>query len=105
MRQRPERVAAMDPPTSPDDAVIIAIDAALGFVAGQRWVRAYDAAAVLESVRDVALEMDASEHVQGLIESALAGCSRDAIRAVQLTDTLLDIRNYVRRSGVATGGA
>jgi hypothetical protein len=104
MRLRPERAAAMDRPTGPDDAVIIAVDAALAFVAGQRWVRPYDAATALESVRDVAMEMNASERVQRLVESALAGYSRDAIPAMQLTDTLLDIRNFVRRTG-ATGGA
>lgn len=96
MRLRTARVAAAGSSASPDDAVVTAVDAALGFVAGQRWVQGHDTATVLESVRDVALEINAPEHVRTLIESALAGCDRGRIPAGQLTDGLLDIRNAIR---------
>ncbi len=75
--------------------MVTAVDASLGFVAGQRCARCHDATALVESVRDVALDNSAPD-VLGLIESALAGCDRDPIPAVQLTDTLLDIRNAAR---------
>ena len=46
--------AASDPtPVGREDAVISAVDAALGFVAGQRWVPRHTAIALLETVRDV----------------------------------------------------
>jgi hypothetical protein len=79
--------------------VITTVDAALAMVAPQRWVSAYDAATVLESVCAVALEVNAPERIQSYLEPPLAGCDRCPIPAARLTDTLLDIRNCVRKAG------
>ncbi len=80
MRIRSHRTKTKTPPPAADDAAVAAVDAALGFIAGQPWVRRQTAVAVLEAVRDAA---------------------RDA----GLTDALLDIRNScgVSSSSLARG--
>jgi hypothetical protein len=95
--------AASDPtPVGREDAVISAVDAALGFVAGQRWVPRHTAIALLETVRDVARDVDAPEHLHDLIDAAVEECD-DPTLAAPLTDALLDIRNSCRWASVASG--
>jgi hypothetical protein len=84
---------AKESPAPPKDAILTAIDAALGFVAGQRWVPRQMALALLETIRDVASEVDASEELHALIDAALEKCDQDRVLAATLVDTLLDIRN------------
>ena len=97
--------AATEPttPAERDDAVITAIDAALGFVAGQRWVPRQTAIALLESVRDVANDGDAAEHLHGIVDDTLANCDSDRVLAAPLTDALLDFRNACRHASVTFG--
>jgi hypothetical protein len=76
--------------------VITAIDAALGFVAGQRWVPRQTAIALLETVRDVARDLDPPEQLHGPIDAAVEKCVDDQVLAAPLTDALLDIRNGYR---------
>jgi hypothetical protein len=103
MRFRSTRGATDPTPVERDDAVLAAVDAALGFVAGQRWVPRYMAIALLETVRDVARDVEAPEHLRELIGAAVEECDEDAILAAPLTDALLDIRNSCRRASVASG--
>jgi hypothetical protein len=79
--------------TTSEAAIVRAVDAALGFVAGQRWVPRPMATALFETVRDVMNELDAPGHVSALLDAALNGCDSDPILAGALTDALLDIRN------------
>jgi hypothetical protein len=96
--------AETDPtPVERDDAVITAVDAALGFVAGHRWVPRPTAIALLETVRDVARDAEAPEYLHELIDAAVEECDEDPILAAPLTDALLDIRNSCRRASVALG--
>jgi hypothetical protein len=90
-------------PVEREDAVVTAVDAALGFVAGERWVRRQMAIALLETVRDVTRDVDAPEHLHELIDAAIEDCDEDPILAAPLTDALLDIRNRSRRASVALG--
>jgi hypothetical protein len=79
--------------TASEESVVRAVDAALGFVAGQRWVPRPMATALLETVRDVTNDLDAPGHLSVLLDTALNGCDSDPILAGPLTDALLDIRN------------
>jgi hypothetical protein len=87
-----------------DDAVITAVDAALGFIAGQRWVRRQTASALLQTVRGVARDVDAPERLRELIDGAVEECDEDPILADPLTDALLDIRNSSRHVSETTSG-
>ena len=88
------------------DAVITAVDAALGFIAGQRWVPRQMAIALFETVRDVARDVDAPEQLRELIDGAVEECDEASILAAALTDALLDIRNSSQRVyETASGGA
>jgi len=104
MKMWSARASARGPSAAPDDSVVTAVDAALGFVAGQRCMGRQLAIALLETVRDAARDIDAPElHV--LIDAALAACAQDSILAAWLTDQLLDIRNVTREAqGVIQGG-
>jgi hypothetical protein len=96
--------AATDPTAAEGkDALITGVDAALGIVAGQRWVPGQTAIALLESVRDIARDADAPEQLDELIDTAVEECDEDPIPAGPLTDALLDIRNGCRRSAVTSG--
>jgi hypothetical protein len=83
--------------TTSEEAVVRAVDAALGFVAGQRWVPRPMATALLETFRDVTNDLDAPGHVSALLDTALTGWDSDPILAGALTDALLDIRNAAAR--------
>jgi hypothetical protein len=76
--------------------VVTAVDAALGFVAGQGWVPRQTAIVVVETVRDVAVELQTSEQLRGLIGAALEKCDEDRVLAATLVDDLLDVRNAAR---------
>ena len=91
------------PPVEGSDAVISVVDAALGFVAGQRWIPRQTAIALLETVRDTAGDVDAPKHLHELIDAAVEKCDEDPIPAGPLADALLDIRNSGRRPSVASG--
>ncbi len=78
---------------APEEAIVTAVDAALGFVAGQRWVPRHMAVALLETIRDVTREQHAPEHLDALVDASLKKCDSDPILAGLLTDLLLDIRN------------
>jgi hypothetical protein len=96
--------AATDPTAAEGkDAMITGVDAALGFVAGQRWIPRQTAIALLETVRDTARDVDAPEHLHELIDETVEECDEDPIPAGPLTDALLDIRNSGRRPSVASG--
>jgi hypothetical protein len=96
--------AANDPtPVEREDALVTAVDAALGFIAGQRWVPRQMAITLLETVRDVVRGADAPEHLNKLIDAAVEEYDEDPILAGPLTDALLDIRNSCRRASVASG--
>jgi hypothetical protein len=82
-----------DPPAKLGGGVVEAVDAALGFVAGQRRVARRLGVALIEGVRDVARDVDGEERMENLIETALAECDEDPMRASRLTDLLLDVRN------------
>jgi hypothetical protein len=84
------------PGTPPESAVVTAVDAALGFVAGQGWVPRQTAIVVVETVRDVAVELQTSEQLRGLIGAALEKCDEDRVLAATLVDDLLDVRNAAR---------
>jgi hypothetical protein len=97
--------APNDPtPVEREDAVVTAIDAALGFVAGQRWVSRQTAIALLETVRDVTRDLDAPEHLHEPIDAAVEKCVDDQVLAAPLTDALLDIRNISRHVYETTSG-
>jgi hypothetical protein len=97
--------AANDPtPVEREDAVVTAVDAALGFVAGQRWVTRPTAIALLETVRDVARDVEAAQHLNKLIDAAVEECDEDPILIAPLTDALLDIRNISRHLYETTSG-
>jgi hypothetical protein len=88
--------AKAEPPPAAGEAVVAAVDAALGFIAGHQWVRSQTAVAVLESVRDAARNVDAPERLYELIDATLDGCDQDRTLSAPLTDALLDIRNSAR---------
>jgi hypothetical protein len=97
MRIWPARTEAETRPgTPPEAAVIAAVDAALGFVAGQGWVPGQTATVVVETVRDVAVELHTSAQLRGLIDAALEKCDTDRVLAATLVDDLLDVRNAAR---------
>jgi hypothetical protein len=97
--------AANDPtPVEREDAVVTAVDAALGFVVGQRWVPRHTAIALFETVRDVARDVEAPEYLHALIDAAVEECDEDPILATPLTDALLDIRNSSRHVYETTSG-
>jgi len=77
-------------------AVVSAVDAALGYVAGQGWVPRQTAIALVETVRDVAGEVHAPEQLHRLIHATLESCAQDRVLAATLVDELLDIRNAAR---------
>jgi hypothetical protein len=83
--------------TGSEQVVVGAVDAALGFIAGQRWVPRPMATALLETVRDVTKDLDAPGHLSVLFDTALNGCDSDPILAGVLTDALLDIRSAASR--------
>ena len=58
MRIRSHRTKTKTAPPAAD-AAVAAVDAALGFIAGQPWVRRQTAVAVLEAVRDAARDAGA----------------------------------------------
>lgn len=93
MRLWSSETAKESAPAAPEEAIVAAVDAALGFVADQRWVPRQTAVALLETVRDAARDADTSEHLEALIDFALEQCDSDPILAGTLTDALLDIRN------------
>lgn len=88
----------------PGEAIVEAVDAALGFVAGQRWVPRRLAEALLETVRDAAREVGAPELVDAAIDR-MPDEGEDRVLAVQLTDLLLDIRNASRLREAHSAGA
>ena len=93
------RIRSHRPKTTPpaaEDAVVAAVDAALGFIAGQPWVRRQTVVAVLEAIRDAARDLDAPQRLYDLIDAAFDDCDQDRTLAAPLTDTLLDIRNSSR---------
>ena len=77
-------------------ALVTAVDAALGFVAGEGWVPRQTAIVLVETVRDVASEVHPPEQLHRLISAALEKCDRDRVLAATLVDELLDIRNAAR---------
>jgi hypothetical protein len=77
-------------------AIVTAVDAALGFVAGQDWVPRQTAIVLVETVRDVASEVHVPEQLHRLIRAALEKCDQDRVLAATLVDELLDIRNAAR---------
>lgn len=83
--------------TASEEAIVRAVDAALGFVAGQRWVPRPMATALFETVRDVTNDLDAPGHLSALLDTALNGCDSDPILGGALTDALRDIRNAASR--------
>jgi hypothetical protein len=83
--------------TSSEEAIVTAVDAALGFIAGQRWVPRPMATALVETVRDVTNDLDAPGHLSARFDTALIGCDSDPILARTLTDALLDIRSAASR--------
>jgi len=95
MRIRSARKPEAAPPPA-DEAVVAAVDAALGFIAGQQWVRRHTAVAVLEAVRDAARKVDAPQRLYESIDVAFDECDQDRTLAAPLTDALLDIRNSSR---------
>ena len=96
MRIRSSRSKPETAPPPADEAVVAAVDAALGFIAGQQWVRRHTAVAVLEAVRDAAREVDAPQSLYDSIDVALDDCDQDRTLTAPLTDALLDIRNSSR---------
>jgi hypothetical protein len=104
MRLWSTRAANEPTPVEREDAAVTAVDAALGFVAGQRWVPRQTAVALLETVRDVARDVDAPEHLHELIDAAVEECDEDPILAAPLTDALLDIRNISQQVCETTSG-
>src|SRR5829696_3264706 len=97
MRIWPARVnAETRPGTTPESAVVTAVDAALGFVAGHGWVPRHTAIVLMETVRDVAVELHTPEQLRRLIGAALEKCDQDRVLAATLVDDLLDIRNAAR---------
>jgi hypothetical protein len=98
MRLWSTRTADETASAAPEDAIVTAVDAALGFVAGQRWVPRQMAVALLETVRDVTRDVEVPEELDALIDSALEKCDSDPILASTLADALLDIRNATSRS-------
>jgi hypothetical protein len=85
-------------PVAREETIVSAVDAALGFVAGQRWMPRQMAVALLEAVRDTARSGDTAGYLEALIDSALEQCDSDPILAGALTDALLDIRNATSRA-------
>jgi hypothetical protein len=71
VRIRSPRTKAETAPPAADEAVVAAVDAALGFIAGQQWVRRQTAVAVLEAVRDAARNVDAPQRLYELIDVTL----------------------------------
>ena len=96
MRIWPGRMDAETRPGTPQDAVVTAVDAALGFVAGQGWVPGETAIVLVETVRNVAVELHSSEQLRGLIGAALEKCDHDRVLVATLVDDLLDVRNAAR---------
>jgi hypothetical protein len=96
MRIRSPRTKPESAPPPAEEAVVAAVDAALGFIAGQQWVRHQTAVAVLETVRDAARTVEAPQRVYEFIDVALDDCDQDRTLAAPLTDALLDIRNSSR---------
>jgi|SRR5215207_3427543 hypothetical protein len=103
MRIWPVRTdAERKPGTAPESAVVTAVDAALGFVAGQGWVPRQTAIVLVETVREVAAELDTPEQLRRLIGAALEKCDTDRVLAATLVDDLLDIRNAARLAAATT---
>jgi len=97
MRIWPARAEAETRPgTPPESGVVTAIDAALRFVIGQCWITRQTATVVVETVRDVAVELHTSEQFRNLIDATLEKCDQDRVLAATLVDYLLDVRNAVR---------
>jgi hypothetical protein len=96
MRIRSPRTEPGTGPPGAEEAVVAAVDAALGFIAGQQWVRRQTAVALLEGIRDAARNLDAPQRLDKLIDLAVADCDHDRILSAPLTDLLLDIRNSSR---------
>jgi|SRR5262245_3543740 len=96
MRIRSPRTKPESAPPPAEEAVVTAVDAALGFIAGQQWVRRQTAVAVLETVRDAAHTVETPQRLYEFIDVALDDCDQDRTLTAPLTDTLLDIRNSSR---------
>jgi hypothetical protein len=97
MRIWPARAEAETRPgTPPESGVITAVDAALRFVTGQVWIPRQTATVVVETVRDVAVELHTSEQLRSLIDASLEKCDQDRVLAATLVDDLLDVRNAAR---------
>jgi hypothetical protein len=96
MRIWPVRPDAKIGSGTQEAAVVTAVEAALGFVAGQGWVPRQTAIVLVETVRDVAGEVHAPEQLHRLIRAALEKCDQDRVLAATLVDELLDIRNAAR---------
>lgn len=96
MRIRSPRAEPDTGPPGAEEAVVAAVDAALGFIAGQHWVRRQTAVALLEEIRDAAPNLDAPQRLDQLIDHAVADCDHERILSARLTDLLLDIRNSSR---------
>jgi hypothetical protein len=97
MSLRPPRTKTETAPPAAGEAVVAAVDAALGFIAGHQWVRRQTAVALLEAVRDAARNVDAPQRLYDFIDVALDDGDQDRTLVAPLTDALLDIRNSARR--------
>jgi hypothetical protein len=97
MRIRSSRIKPETGPAAAEDELVATVDAALGFIARQQWVRRRTAVALLEAVRDAARDAGAPQRLYEIVDVALDGCDQDRTPATPLTDALLDIRNSSRR--------
>ena len=96
MRIRSARSKSEAAPPPANEAVVATVDAALGFIAGQQWVRRQTAVALLEEIRDAARNLDDPQRLDQLIDLAVADCDHERILSAPLTDLLLDLRNSSR---------
>jgi len=96
MRIRSPHAAPDTGPPGAEEAVVATVDAALGFIAGQQWVRRQTAVALLEEIRDAARNLDDPQRLDQLIDLAVADCDHERILSAPLTDLLLDLRNSSR---------
>jgi hypothetical protein len=99
MRIRSSSTKPETGPLAAEDEVVVAVDAALRFIARQQWVRRRTAVALLEAVRDVARDAGAPQRLYELVDAGLDGCDQDRTLATPLTDALLDIRNSCHVGG------
>lgn len=96
MRIRSPRTKPESAPPPAEEAVVTAVDAALGFIAGQQWVRRRTAIVLLDEIRDAARNLDAPQRLDKMIDLAVADGDHERILSAPLADLLLDIRNSSR---------